>query len=1558
MIPFASDGRSEAEILRDLLARAEAAFADAPSDAAWAGARTPRIEEARALLAKPIDDPGLMLARIWARFVALLLERLNRAPTKQVAAFYDALGMHPLPPVPAAAQLQFVLKPRTGAVRLPAGIEVSAPGPNGARVFATRDPLTVLPSTLLELRTIDPLRDSEGDRLSEADFPALAGERPLRHALHVGWRNLLEASDTLRVALLLSEAPGGPPLDAVIARFRGVGNAGDPPLRLRYDAPSGPADAVMVVDDAGGFGLLRGPGLVRAELDPPSVPRALSGAGLATPLEGRWLRAELPRSFPDAAARTSLRFVVDRLFAGAADLLPAVALAAGAPVDPASAFRPFGDEPARGVSLALCLPEALSKPLARLALEVEVAEPELVWEALVRGRFTPILEDRPHAGDRPEAFLLADDNAKRVTIKLVAGAELERQTIGAYRAFWFRARITAGRYRSPPRIADIEPEELTTTVHAASSVIVGNTRITSVILNAPLAFPGLTAFAFDDSRGAVDLALGLPMAGDLRAWQLLPGDGRAYEPGTPVRLRGLDEVAQLSQPLREAGLRTILVRLRKTIIPGGQYVLLGPDTGRAETPPAHDFITVASADIKDGTAILALTQALTSAYPNGAVLSQVVAPLVFLTPTGEVAAEGQLQPLGDGAEPGRTFHVGILTPTPPEAGRLLLSYEIRPEPVTAGLAFEYLAPNGWRTVQAEDGTRAFTRTGAVVLELPGLDGGQVADGAELFPGIAEAEVGGKRGFWLRARLARGSYGRLLTFVFVRAREPASGLKVLEGTGDLIPPEIDRLRVSYIAHAAPDLVAENGFLLLRLRSGEPIAPLLPVEALPEPHADPVPGLYLGLDALPAGEVASLYVALTPEGPPTRPSRGNRLVGLERVAAPTVGFFYHGRAGWAELAVIDATQGLTRSGTISFLVPDDMQPLARFSTDRRLWLRITASSSDGFDARRLAGVFLNGVAAEEGLLVRDEPVGSGTGLADQRLRLAKAPVFRIDELAVLEAEMPPPDQAARVGAQEGEDAIRPVVTGSGERFRIRWHRVTSFAASSSTDRHYILDEASGRLRFGDGVAGLPLPRGSGNVVATYRAGTGAVGGPPRGGIAKLAVAVPGIASATNPLDSTPAATAETNAEAVARAPRAIRHRALAVTAADLADLAREIGGKALARLEVLPNLDRALRFRPGWVTAVALPQSDLPRPLPDPLLLERLRRGLDGLLPPGRADRINLIGPAYVAVEVEATVIPRQLMEVVAVRQEVETRLRAFLHPLTGGPDCTGWPMGRDVPVSEVCEAIEATRGVDHAEAVRLATDRLQLRVAIGNDATRLLPAGTILASSDARTRLRATRAILPGPGSAWLEGFRAGELAAFVQELEVVDVSRDDLAAVVVAVSLDLHPLLRRGAQLTSADGLASAMLEELPEVLPGRTARVGLAVPPAFAAQVRVGSRIGVGHPLPLRIAGVRVDARGSASIDVEPFALDITLPADVLLASLDSQVRLPLAGPLAAETGLSSLPVILPRAGDMLSAAEVTVELLAVGPERETVFVDAIALPSCGALRIRMAQAGGGRGA
>lgn len=92
---------------------------------------------------------------------------------------------------------------------------------------------------------------------------------------------------------------------------------------------------------------------------------------------------------------------------------------------------------------------------------------------------------------------------------------------------------------------------------------------------------------------------------------------------------------------------------------------------------------------------------------------------------------------------------------------------------------------------------------------------------------------------------------------------------------------------------------------------------------------------------------------------------------------------------------------------------------------------------------------------------------------------------------------------------------------------------------------------------------------------------------------------------------------------------------------------------------------------------------------------------------RLDQVRLIGvrvlvepPRYQGITIVASVTARRQADQAEVRTAALDALYNYLNPITGGPDSTGWPFGRDVQTGEIHALLQRLPGVDMVNEVRL------------------------------------------------------------------------------------------------------------------------------------------------------------------------------------------------------------------------------------------------------------------
>jgi predicted phage baseplate assembly protein len=334
-----------------------------------------------------------------------------------------------------------------------------------------------------------------------------------------------------------------------------------------------------------------------------------------------------------------------------------------------------------------------------------------------------------------------------------------------------------------------------------------------------------------------------------------------------------------------------------------------------------------------------------------------------------------------------------------------------------------------------------------------------------------------------------------------------------------------------------------------------------------------------------------------------------------------------------------------------------------------------------------------AGEPGVLaVAADRVGSGSGERGQEYRLPIAPVLSAGfRLLTLE-----------------------------EGAWTEWSMRVDFDASRAGDSHFVLDAQRGVVTFGDGRQGRVPPPGA--LIMAACDATRADGGnldrdrvnrfvdsPQNRALAAAASLgtakelAERFAVIRNALAAAGGSPAETLEQAEARALDLARRGHQAVTGADFEALSRAVPGTRVARAVARPNLHPAFPCitAPGVVTVMIVPHLPRRRPVPS----QGLRRAVAMHLARRRVvgTRVEVVGPSYTEIAIRATVQTLPGAHAGELRARLLSALDAFLDPLEGGPDGTGWPFGRDVYRSEILHVLDRTPGVDYVASLEIIRD---------------------------------------------------------------------------------------------------------------------------------------------------------------------------------------------------------------------------------------------------------------
>lgn len=476
----------------------------------------------------------------------------------------------------------------------------------------------------------------------------------------------------------------------------------------------------------------------------------------------------------------------------------------------------------------------------------------------------------------------------------------------------------------------------------------------------------------------------------------------------------------------------------------------------------------------------------------------------------------------------------------------------------------------------------------------------------------------------------------------------------------------------------------------------------------------PALYFSFDRAPGTAFVSVFFDLA--------DRASALSSPLESGQPNVAWeYWRAAAGWTPLDVDDATLDLTTSGTIAFTTPADAAAVALFEQldpdaapdpVARWWFRARLAGG-GFDhPPAVRGVYLNTTMADNRSTYGELLVGSSNGEPNQMFALVRAPVLA-GELWVRETERPGDEELRALEAVHRADSVaafgpadvgpvldvRPVEGGEPEIW-VRWRRTATFRASGARSRHYTLDSVAAIVEFGSGVRGLIPPVGRNNLVfRDFRTGGGEAANREAVSLAvrELKTSLPFIDKVFNVQSAAAGASPWTVPQLAEFGPQTLKNRGRPVTTEDYEWMVRQRFSH-VARVRCLPVRAPApgggLRFTAGAVTVLIVPSSTERRPQPDQGLIRNVREFLARTALGTIAADIHVKGPDYTAVDIEATLAPtRPELASVVVRRAVAA-IEAFLHPLTGGEDGTGYGFGRPVYLSEVHAVLERIDEVDH------------------------------------------------------------------------------------------------------------------------------------------------------------------------------------------------------------------------------------------------------------------------
>jgi len=405
-----------------------------------------------------------------------------------------------------------------------------------------------------------------------------------------------------------------------------------------------------------------------------------------------------------------------------------------------------------------------------------------------------------------------------------------------------------------------------------------------------------------------------------------------------------------------------------------------------------------------------------------------------------------------------------------------------------------------------------------------------------------------------------------------------------------------------------------------------------------------------------------------------------------APATIVWEYWAGTEWQSMNLLqDETRAFTRSGLVQLKTPTEgaMVPenIGKLADDTpRYWVRARVVKSAFELSPQLLAVRTNTVCAIQAETIKGEVLGGSNGRPNQSFQLDGAPVLA---------------DSLQLEVDEGDGYQR-------------WQQVGDFYGSTADQPHFLLNRTTGEVRFGDGSHGrIPVANPANpaaNVIAReYRVGGGKLGNVAAGKVSAMLSSISGVDA--NGVSNLKAAHSgrdeETLEEAKLRAPQSLKNKDRAVTAEDFEALARQAGNVRRAKALPLHHPDFPDVQVPGVITVIVVPDSEQPNPLPS----EGTLRTVCAYLNERRllTTELYVIRPHYRHVTVRAEILALATADVAEVKDNIQSALTEYFHPLKGGEDGQGWPFGGDIYFSLVYRRILEISGVQRIQTLEMTLD---------------------------------------------------------------------------------------------------------------------------------------------------------------------------------------------------------------------------------------------------------------
>lgn len=418
-------------------------------------------------------------------------------------------------------------------------------------------------------------------------------------------------------------------------------------------------------------------------------------------------------------------------------------------------------------------------------------------------------------------------------------------------------------------------------------------------------------------------------------------------------------------------------------------------------------------------------------------------------------------------------------------------------------------------------------------------------------------------------------------------------------------------------------------------------------------------------------------------------------------PHLRFEYSGKKGFHPLQVVDETEGMKKSGCLTFIGAADFGDMT-ICNETAFWIRII-DENGGYRKRtgsqkvpKIEGIFMNAakvIAVEhrpaEFFEIEPKEKNKVCRLLRQNIWQLNVWVNELAAISPIECEA-----MKREGRIEESFGLKGQRTG----IWVLWEEIEDFCLSGPDDRHYMLDKSEGTVTFSDGKCGAIPSYGTGETIRIeYSCGGGEDGNQPPWNVNGINGSFGYVNSITNPKVICGGHSRETVTDALQRGKEAMRHCGRAVTASDYEALAYE-ASRSVQKVRCYPNYNERGEYEPGSITIVLLQKEYQTGRMYFEAVKEEVKAYISCRMGGNEAAFMHLYvaEPQFLELDCQVLAVVREYGHVFEVQRLVRERLEEFIHPVRGNYHKKGWEIG---VLPNETQVLNALKGIPHLLYIR-------------------------------------------------------------------------------------------------------------------------------------------------------------------------------------------------------------------------------------------------------------------